>query len=394
VWLVGLTTAVVACGGGDLATNTAATTVESTTTATSTSVVTSTASADRQAALDQQRETYGSPGALAVVRLNGESWVGFSGAADTDGTEITDRTTFRIGSVTKPIVAALVLDAAARGELSLDDIVSEILPGDLRSEPPISVRMLLDHTSGVFDEGNEGDIEADIEALTDPELRASAVDLADRYYSGENVIAPDRLLVALAETHERYFAPGSGCHYSNINYQLAGMVLERATGVSVADLLQSRIAAPLELERTTIAPPDIASPDMRGYEISETDGSLVDLTDDLISFGNGGNGGIISTGDELLTVMQAIVAGRFLPAASVADMKTATEQSGLTYGLGLATYDLSCGTYFGHGGSVNGTVSIALVTPDGSGGVVIAFNLRDARDPELLQLADDLLCGQ
>jgi hypothetical protein len=62
------------------------------------------------------------------------------------------------------------------------------------------------------------------------------------------------------------------------------------------------------------------------------------------------------------------------------------------YGLGLATYSLTCGTFFGHEGGVNGTASIAIVSPNGDGGVVVALNLRSGDDPGLPALADGMLC--
>ena len=286
-------------------------------------------------------------------------------------------------------MAALVLDAVDRGLLSLDDVVADLLPGVVRAEPPITVRQLLDHTSGVFDEGNEGDPLADIEKLTDPKLQAEARAVAARYLAGERVIAPDLAIVALAETHDRYFAPGTGFHYSNTNYQLAAMVLEKVTGEPPSDLLRSRIVEPLGLTHTTIAPPDLGSPELRGYGTSTADGSLVDVTDDLAWFGNGGNGGILSTADELLTMMQAIVAGRLLPAELVAEMKEPNREG---YGLGLGSYSLSCGTFYGHQGGVNGTASIAIVSRDGDAGVVIAFNLRKDQDPGLSAMANRMLC--
>jgi D-alanyl-D-alanine carboxypeptidase len=118
-----------------------------------------------------------------------------------------------------------------------------------------------------------------------------------------------------------------------------------------------------------------------------------DITDDLIGFGNGGNGGVISTGEELLTIIRAIVSGRLVRSHLLSEMTTMTSQSNSTYGLGLARYDLSCGTFFGHGGSVNGTVSLALADASTNRGAVIAFNLVSPTDPKLPALADDLLCG-
>ena len=184
------------------------------------------------------------------------------------------------------------------------------------------------------------------------------------------------------------FEPGTQFSYSNTNYQVAAMALQRVTGTSLADLLRARIVKPLGLVRTSIAPPDTDSPELRGYGTSASDGSLVDLADDLGWFGNGGNGGIISTGDELLTVIQAIAGGRYLREDLTEAMLTPNKG---TYGLGIGTYNLSCGHAFGHQGGVNGTASIAVASRDGRDGVVIAFNLRARPDPALACLADDLL---
>jgi D-alanyl-D-alanine carboxypeptidase len=357
----------------------------------------STETPDVAAILDAARRDYGAPGALALLVRDERERFAALGTADTAGTPMGEDTRFRIASITKPIVAAHVLDAVDRGEVSLDAVVGDLLPGVLRADPPVTVRQLLDHTSGIYDESNgiasQDQLQADIAALADPDLRAEAQAALEKALAGEPVIASDRLIVALSETHDRYFAPGAGYHYSNTNYQLAAMVLEAATGQPLDRLLRARVIDPLGLQLTTIAPPDLGSPELRGYGTSTEDGSLVDVTDDLTWFGNGGNGGIISTPDELLTVMQAIVGGRLIPAELVAEMRSPTSMSLGSYGLGLATYKLSCGTFYGHEGGVNGTASIAMVSPDGADGVVIALNLRSGEDPRLPALADSLLCG-
>jgi D-alanyl-D-alanine carboxypeptidase len=357
---------------------------------------------DLQGVLDYRLKSSGAPGALAVLRVGGARRAFSSGAADLAGTPITETTRFRIASITKPIVAALVLDAVSRGELSLDDTVDDLLPGVLRPGSPITIRRLLDHTSGIYDEYNEGDPIADIENLADPKLRAEARAMARRIAAAEPLIAPAEVVVALAETHDRYFEPGAGWHYSNAGYMLAGMVLEQVTGQPLGDLLRTRIVQPLGLVHTTIAPPDTASPELRGYLTKPPYTEFEDVTDDLAFMGNGAHAGIVTTADELLAIMGAIVSGRLLPADLVAEMKEPNEESsglGLSdnlesYGLGLSTYRLSCGTFYGHTGAVNGTGSIAVVSPDGADGVVIAMNLlTDRSDPGLEMLADIMLCA-
>ncbi len=339
--------------------------------------------------LEHARMTLDAPGAMAVLTRSGTRIFLSTGTADQAGADLDETTRFRIASITKPIIAALVLDAVARGEVSLDDVVGELVPGVVRATPVITVRQLLDHTSGMFDEGNDGYPVADIEQLADPAIREEARGLLAKYRAGEDIVTPAPVIIALAETHERYFPPGEGYHYSNVGYQIVGMVLEAVTGQPLAELLRSRIVEPLGLRHTTIAPPDTGSPEMRGYVRAAADSAPVDVTDDLSWFGNGGNGGILTTPDELQAILKAIVTARLFPVSLVAEMEKPDRES---YGLGLATYILSCGTFYGHGGLVNGTQSMALVSADGSDGVVIALNLTGTRDPGLVQLAEQMLC--
>lgn len=345
-----------------------------------------------QDAIDRARQVYDAPGALAVVHIDGQRFEITSGMADLTGTPVSANMQFRVGSITKTVVAALVLDQVGQGRLSLDDIVGNIVGDPLRPEPPITLRMLLDHTSGIFDIGNDGDPVADVARLDDRGLIDEASTLQDAASAGKQVVASDRLIVGLAETHDRYFQPGAGFHYSNTNYQLAAMTLEVTGGRSLAELVEERLSRPLGLDQTTLAPDDLRSPAFRGYATDQATGDLVDATDDLFAFGNGGNGGLISTADELTTLMNAIVDGPLLPADIRAAMRQPTPESGYSYGLGLAVYRLDCGVFYGHEGRVNGTASIALVDASRAGrSVVAAFN-QTSRDPHLVSLAEQLIC--
>jgi D-alanyl-D-alanine carboxypeptidase len=400
-WVVVATVTVLACAGTEPAPDSDAPSPSTGVTSTGATPTVATTSATSgpppeavpQAALDEVRRAYGAPGAMAVLRHGVERVWMVSGAAVLAGTAITPTTSFRIASITKPIVAALVLDAVARGEVGLDDVVADLLPGVLRADPPITVQMLLDHTSGVFNAGDEGDPIADIALLSDPELIDEATSLVEHYEAGEPVMVSARLFVAIAETHDRYFEPGQGYHYSNVNYQLAAMVLEHVTGQALAQLLAERIAEPLALRYTTIAPANLASPDLRGYAVEADGAAPVDLTDNLLAVGNGGSGGIVATADELLAMMHAIVAGGLLAPDLLAEMEAPTPQSLNSYGLGLVTYRLSCGTFYGHEGYMSGTHSIAVMSPDGNSGVVAVLNLHRPEDPGLPALADYMLCA-
>lgn len=347
-----------------------------------------------EAILDAARLDVGANGAIAVANIDGRRVRIAVGAADADGTPTEASMRFRAGSVTKTITAALVLDQVAQGHVGLDDDVASIVGPPLRPIPPVTVRMLLEHTSGIFDIGNEGDPIADIAELTDPDLLAEVDDLFERAARGEPVVASARLTVGLAETHPRNFDPGTAWSYSNTNYQLAGLLIEAVSGRPFADVLALRLARPLQLTSTSLAPHDTTSPEFRGAAVDLDTGVEIDPTDDLLAFGNGGSGGLLTTADELLTIMTAIVHGSLLPDELRSEMLTTTALSDHTYGLGIAPYELTCGSFFGHEGRVNGTVSLALVhadTPDL--GVVVTMN-RAADSPNLPALADELVCSR
>jgi len=244
----------------------------------------------------------------------------------------------------------------------------------------------------VFNAGDEGDVVADIGRITDPALRQKAEDLGARYLAGETVVVPSEVLIALAQTHPLYFEPGTDHHYSNVGYHLVTMVLEAATGVEVASLLQERLLSPLGLSATTLAPADLELPDMRSYT-KDAAGELIDTTGDLLALGSGGSGGLVSTAGELLDLVQAVVAGELLPEALRAEMVAPTAQSEGTYGLGVVTFDLACGDFLGHGGAIAGMHTLALVSPDGGDGVVLAANLRGDPEPNLLAAAEQILCA-
>jgi D-alanyl-D-alanine carboxypeptidase len=374
-----LATAVAGCSSGSP-------TTAATTTTTATPVV--------QQVVDEAQVALGAPGVLATVLQDGETAAVASGASDPSGTPLAPDATVPIGSVTKVLTAALVLDAVDRGELTLDTTVDDVLPGLLRDGATVTVRMLLEHTSGLFAVGDEGDLAADIGRLTDPALRAEAQQLAAAFARGEPVVPSVPLLVALAETHDRYGPPGTTFHYSNVNYLLLGQALETVAGAPLAALLQQRVVEPLGLAHTALAAPGDPV-DVRGFVLG-ADGALSDPGNaHLLLRGNGASGSATSTTSELLTALRAIVAGDLLPAELTTAMRTPTLASHGAYGLGLATYHLRCGTFYGHAGGIAGVDVSGLVSPDAQDGVVLAANARPADGREqLLPIAEQLLCTE
>jgi D-alanyl-D-alanine carboxypeptidase len=295
------------------------------------------------------------------------------------------------------VVAATALSLVGDGRAALDQPVAPALrPGVLRADPPVTLRQLLDHTAGIFNEGSEGDPVADIAAIADPALREEGQAALGRAMTDVTEVIPAEVSVAAAETHPRYGDPGLSYHYSNTGYQAAGLYLEAVTGRPLDALVTEEVAEPLGLARFTLAPADRTPPEFRGHETLTATGEPVDAADDLRAFGNGANGGVLTTADDLVTFFRALVGGRLLEPGLVTQMRqptTASIGADSAYGLGLATYRLTCGRFFGHEGGVNGTASIALVDEGGQRAAVVVFNQRGIGDPQLPALADRLVCG-
>ncbi|GAA2794245.1 serine hydrolase domain-containing protein [Crossiella cryophila] len=307
-----------------------------------------------QAALDA-----GAPGGLTVVndrRTGRQSYVaGKADIASGRTPRATDR--FRIGSVSKPFVATALLQLVGDGKLSLDDKVAKWLPGAVKNGENITLRQLLQHTSGLPD--------------FVPHLDFSPGAVLTEY-------TPDQLLKLIADDQPT-FAPGQGWSYSNTGYLLAGMVITKATGRDWRQAVTERILRPLGLRdtelphrKTTISGPhlsgytaDPANPQRR-VEVTRISPTMADSA-----------GEMISTADDLGKFFRALLSGRLLPAAQLKEMTTAVPMTGRQggYGLGLMRTDLSCGiSVWGHGGSIPGFNSWAA--SDATGGKVIGLNIN------------------
>jgi D-alanyl-D-alanine carboxypeptidase len=255
---------------------------------------------------------------------------------------------FRIGSATKTFVATVVLQLVDEGRVGLDDHVDRYVTGVPKGDR-MTVRQVLNHTSGLYDYAHE-------EGYSTNRWRG-----ADRFRS----YRPQELL-DVASQQVPYFDPGQGWHYSNTNYIVAGMVIERVTGRPYGDEVRSRILRPLGLTHTIVPGqwPGLPNPHARGY--TEVDGQLVDATLMNPSL-DWAAGEMISTADDLNRFFDALLGGRLTSAASLAAMKeTAATGTIFAYGLGLQRFDLPCGrSVWGHGGELIGYLTYATRAEDG-----------------------------
>jgi D-alanyl-D-alanine carboxypeptidase len=311
----------------------------------------------------------GAPGVVGLVRAGERTWQGASGLGDLGAkrpARAGDR--FRIGSVTKSFVATLVLQLVAEGRLSLDDKLERWLPGLVPGGEQIAVRQLLNHTSGLYNYTDD---------LPEPPRR----------------FRPQQL-VAIATGHKPLFAPGREFSYSNTNYILAGLVVERVTGQRLAAQLHQRIFQPLRLDDTELPTIQraLGGPHVRGYappdedwQVSDDPARLVDVTEMDTSWAWAA-GAMVSTTADLARFYRALLGGQLLAPEQLKQMRTTVDASqaghGTRYGLGLEVLRPGCGVeLWGHGGSIEGYQTTAFSTADAGRQLVMATNLNPEPEP-------------
>ncbi|MEV0385567.1 serine hydrolase domain-containing protein [Nonomuraea sp. NPDC050643] len=326
--------------------------------------------------LDQAVAGDGVPGILADVRDARGAWFGTAGVADTEtGRKRRQQDRFRVGSITKAFTSTVVLKLVAEGRLSLDDTVEKWLPGVVRGHghdgSKITIRRLLNQTSGVFN------------YATDKDLLAQYVGPAFLEHRFDRI--PPRELVKIAMANPPAFAPGTGWGYSNTNFVLAGMIIEKITGRSYAEEVARRITRPLGMTATYVPGNEakLRGPHSRHYSklmLAEPDAQAYDVTE-LNTSTAWAAGGIVSTAADLHTFYRALLSGRLLPAAQQKEMFTGVSTEGgqwipnTTYGLGVFGQRLSCGvTAWGGGGAIHGSWTYAMGGRDGKRMVVSNVN--------------------
>ncbi|MBB5913247.1 D-alanyl-D-alanine carboxypeptidase [Nocardia transvalensis] len=295
----------------------------------------------------------GAPGALLGIDGRRGRTVLTSGVADIrTRAPMAGDSRFRIGSMTKTFVATVVLQLVGEDKIVLDAPIETYLPGLIRGNGndghDITVRQLLQQTSGLPD------------YLDSLDLRQVLKTPLTHYDPTQ--------LVQLALAHPRLYPPGTGWNYSNTNYVLAGLLIEKVTGHPFGDEITRRVIQPLDLRDTSV-PGDrttIPGPHPQGY--SKPDDSLVDLTDFNPSIAYA-SGEIISSATDMNQFLAALLNGRLLHPTELQAMTTTRptgDPSGNAYGLGLISTPLPCGgLYWGHDGDIPGFSTVSGTTPAG-----------------------------
>ncbi|MEV8349766.1 serine hydrolase domain-containing protein [Streptomyces niveus] len=297
---------------------------------------------------------------------------------------------FRIASATKTYVSAVVLQLVGEGRLSLDDTVEDVLPGVVSGNgndgSRITVRQLLNHTSGLFN------YTADFPALSG----------IDAYEAGRYTTWTDEQLVGIAMRHAPDFEPGAKWSYSNTNYTLAGMIIEKITGRTWQQEVTKRVIRPLGL-RDTLTPSTsarIPGSHLKGYSAFGESAPAIDVTAFNPSAA-GAAGAMISTAGDMTTFYQALMSGRLLKPAQLTEMKKTVRAAeldeawpGARYGLGLMEIPLTCGgSYFSHAGDLPGYATRTGATEDGRR-VVVLEATGDGSMPGSIHATNDLIDKQ
>jgi len=340
-------------------------------------------SAALQHALDQLVAD-GAPGALLYSYDKGQVTALQSGLADISaGAPMAPLDSYRIGSLTKTYVSTAVLQLVAQDRLRLGDRVARYLPGLLAKGPPVTLRQLLNHTSGLY------------EFNDDPRVLAP-------YLDGDlgHVWTPRRL-VRIALEHDSYSAPGAVYHYSNTNYLLAGLVVQAVTGQRLGDVLQQGVFSKAHLGATTFTPSrTLPAPAAHGYfEFSE--GQPTDITA-LYPY-PWASGAVVATAPDVAQFYRELLSGRLLPRRMMAAMRTTVDASGedgpgTAYGLGLERFTTPCGTAWGHGGNFPGYVTYVYSSPSGGRQTVLLVNedpssLSPKVGRHFMELLDQAYCS-
>ncbi|HSX05442.1 MAG TPA: serine hydrolase domain-containing protein [Candidatus Saccharimonadales bacterium] len=330
----------------------------------------------------------GFPGAWAMDSAGN---MGAAGVANLQtGAHTQANMKMRIASVTKSFTGAVALQLVAEHKLSLNDKLGRWVPGILPYANQVTVKQLLNHTSGVPDY-----LEADANSLIYRIARGEV----SRYQTWT-----PRQLVGLIANEPQHQLPPNQAEYSDTNFILVGMVVEAVTHDSIQHQVQTRFITPLHLTNTTFpsTSPNIAAPYANGYSYRvDADGNITvgmpfsQFTDDWTNYNPSflwATGAMISNPSDMNTFMKALVGGQLLPASLTAQMKTTVPITlpvdlfppGFGAGLGIWSWDLSqvdpaadsCNqTIYGHEGETLGYDSWSFANASGTKSIAMGVNL-------------------
>ncbi|MCH5671262.1 serine hydrolase domain-containing protein [Streptomyces gilvus] len=304
--------------------------------------------------IEDVRRQAGIPGAVVGLWMPGKGcYVRASGVADkATGRPMTPGVYERIGSETKTFTATALLQLVDDHRVRLDDPVSRYVHG-VPDGDRITLRHLAEMRSGLFPYSSDPDFVRDL--LSDPERSFTP-----------------RQLLAYAFKHKNTFAPGTQFQYSNTNFIVLGLVVEKVSGQRLADFVDARILRPARLHHTLLPRgTEFPRPHPHGYTDQTLTGEVADATHWNPSWAWAA-GAMISDLQDLRRWAEVVATGSLLSPRTQAQRlrMLPTGVAGLSYGLGL----FDANGWIGHNGSIPGYETVTVYLPAQRVTLVIMIN--------------------
>lgn len=297
-------------------------------------------------------------GSVALIVRNGTTSVATAGEANSDGDKISSETPFRVGSISKPFTAVMILQLVDEGAIDLDAPLQTYLP-DTAVGADATIRSLLSHQSGIPNYTDQPDFYSDVVATRDVTL------------------TPDQVLAYVADTTSGTVGQFS---YSNTNYVLLGQLVEAVGEQPLNEALQSRVARPLGLANTSFVGGEVSTPaDLAGgWSLGVSSGEKQAPYESIASSAWAA-GALVSTATDLRTFMEGLFAGKLVSDESLAAM---TDLGNAGHGFGLFAAQLGAGNPgYSHGGGIPGYLSTMGIAPE-SGDLLVVLTNNDTLIPD------------
>jgi D-alanyl-D-alanine carboxypeptidase len=308
----------------------------------------------------------GLPAAVLAIKDNEGVWEGSSGFAKIEnGTKLSPGFVHAAGSITKIYTATAILMLQEQGKLGLDNPIADYLPALVASKisksGTITVRMLLNHSSGIPD------------YIDNPNFRLKWFNKLAEGWPADDALA-------YAYNKPLLFEPGTAFAYSNNNHMLLSLMIAHVSGQEEAAWMRDNIFVPLNLQKTyyKIQPEYLEGLPMPNYYLDRYGGGRlqnVTLPTKVEIYSELGDGGLVATALDFVHFMDALVKGQIISMASYNEMKTAAFND---YGLGIDIYRYQDLPQYGHSGAVFGGASLLLYFQEQATTVYIASNTDGA----------------
>lgn len=345
-------------------------------------------------ALDEATQALVDDGAVGVtarVESPTTQWGGAAGAREVGkNPPALQQSPFRTASITKTMVATLVMQEVEAGTFTLDTPVNDLVPDLFPAHPDVTVEHLLTHRSGA-------QTGTDLSLMT----RIDDLDSWEQFIAAVGMDYTDEEHLAVVNDAEWLFEPGTDFNYSNAGYIGLGMILEDVNGQDLAGLLQERVFGPARMRHTTF--PDDS--DTRGPFLLDAmntgtpeQGGIgwvaLDFDPDVFSAA----GAAVTTTRDLNQFTEALITGKLVDPDLVEQMIVPRSVDPMEYGLGIYRLPDPCTPegepqqwLYGHDGLTYGTSSVALTSADGTRQVSLAITGRDMTAPPSYDLGELLV---